>query len=214
MQLLTLLSIPIIFVSSAFYFIISRPSNVYIFDPTVLHSLTHSALQVHGNNTAAVVSQLVSELSATHPKHVNLDEEWVFNNAGGAMGAMYIIHASLTEYLIIFGTALGTEGHTGRHTADDYFYILQGEELAYAPGVYEPERYPQGSVHHLKRGQVKQYKMDSGCFALEYARGWIPGMLFFGFADTFTSTLDFYTLWRTVWITGREMIGNLMIGKL
>ncbi|KAH7068761.1 C-8 sterol isomerase [Paraphoma chrysanthemicola] len=234
MQLLTLLSIPVIFVSSALYFIISRSSNLYIFDPIVLHSLTHSALQVHGNNTAAVVSQLVSELSATHSKHVNLDEEWVFNNAGGAMGAMFIIHASLTEYLIIFGTALGTEGHTGRHTADDYFYILQGEELAYAPdypqvyealglslmksvtgkGVYEPERYPQGSVHHLKRGQVKQYKMDSGCFALEYARGWIPGMLFFGFADTFTSTLDFYTLWRTVWITAREMVGNLMMGKL
>lgn len=87
-------------------------------------------------------------------------------------------------------------------------------QLAHAAGSYEPEVYPPGSVHLLRRGQVKQYKMPEGCFALEYARGWIPPMLGFGFADTFTSTLDFGTLWRTVAVTGREMVGNLMRGKL
>ncbi|KAF2631126.1 ERG2 and sigma1 receptor-like protein [Macroventuria anomochaeta] len=172
--------------TSLMYMIEPYLSQLYIFTPQELHQLSKDALSVHGNDTASVVSYIVSALSKNHPDHVNLDEEWIFNNAGGAMGAMYIIHASVTEYLIIFGTAIGTEGHTGRHTADDYFHILKGEQLAYAPGkgVYEPEVYPQGSVHHLRRGDVKQYKMDKDCFALEYARGWIPPMLFFGYADS------------------------------
>jgi len=39
-------------------------------------------------------------------------------------------------------------------------------------------------------------------------------MLPFGFADGTLSTLDFTTLYHTVRITAREMIGNLMLGKI
>ncbi|KEZ39692.1 C-8 sterol isomerase [Scedosporium apiospermum] len=184
-----------------------------IFDDKELHELAQRAIAAHPEDTKAIVDFIVSDLHEKHPKNVNLHQEWIFNNAGGAMGAMYVIHASITEYLIIFGTAIGTEGHTGRHTADDYFNILTGTQLAYTAGTFEPEVYPPGSVHHLQRGTVKQYRMPEGCFALEYARGWIPPMLFFGFADGLSSTLDFPTLWRTTYVTGREMIGNLLTGK-
>lgn len=39
-------------------------------------------------------------------------------------------------------------------------------------------------------------------------------MLFFGYADTFSSTLDFPTLWATSRITGSQMIKNLLQMKL
>jgi C-8 sterol isomerase len=39
-------------------------------------------------------------------------------------------------------------------------------------------------------------------------------MMFFGLADIASSTLDVGTLYDTVRITGREMIRNLLHGKL
>ncbi|KAJ5893822.1 hypothetical protein N7495_005513 [Penicillium taxi] len=212
---LSILAIFLAIFSAVYSYYDARLEQFYIFDPEHLHDLSQRAIQAHGEDTRSIVNFIVAELEEkVGPNHLSTQEEWVFNNAGGAMGAMYIIHASITEYLIIFGTAIGTEGHTGRHTADDYFNILSGTQLAYVPGSFEPEVYPPGSVHHLQRGQVKQYKMDSSCFALEYARGWIPPMLFFGYADTLSSTLDFPTLWATSRLTAVEMISNLLKGKI
>ena len=38
-------------------------------------------------------------------------------------------------------------------------------------------------------------------------------MMFFGFGDAVSSTLDLPTMWTTTVITAREMIGNLLVGK-
>ncbi|CAO2654680.1 Nn.00g114130.m01.CDS01 [Neocucurbitaria sp. VM-36] len=185
MRLLTILGIIIGAVSTTMYFLESHLEKFYIFSPSELHELASEAISLHGNDTTSVVSHIVSSLSNTHADYVNLDEEWVFNNHGCAMGAMYIIHASITEYLIVYGTAIGTDGHSGRHTADDYFIILRGEELAYAPGpgVYEPQRYPQGTVNHLRRGEVIQYKMQPESFALDIHE-------YIGFPDVVEDDMD------------------------
>jgi C-8 sterol isomerase len=92
---LTLLAVIVALLSALFYFLDSHLEWFYIFTPSELHDLSLRAIGAHGNDTRAVVGFIVRELSDKLPGgYVNLDEEWIFNNAGGAMGAMYIIHAS------------------------------------------------------------------------------------------------------------------------
>jgi C-8 sterol isomerase len=94
-QTLTVLAIVVAALSAVFYFLDSHLDWFYIFTPAELHELALRAIKSHGNDTKAVVDFIVGELSVKLPGgFVNLDEEWIFNNAGGAMGAMYIIHAS------------------------------------------------------------------------------------------------------------------------
>ncbi|RUS22367.1 hypothetical protein BC937DRAFT_89534 [Endogone sp. FLAS-F59071] len=187
----------------------------YVFDPVILQQLAQENIAAYdGNNTQALITNLVADLDARYPGHINLKQEWVFNNAGGAMGAMYIIHASITEYVIIFGTPVGTEGHTGRYFADDYFIILEGEQWAFAPGQLKREVYLPGDMHHLARGDSQQYKIPEHAWALEYARGWIPTMLPFGIADTLFSTLDLTTLYHLFRLYGKSVVGQLFMGKI
>ncbi|KAK8101458.1 hypothetical protein PG999_011832 [Apiospora kogelbergensis] len=192
-RILSFVAILVGVLSSIAYLVDRNLDSFYIFKTDHLHDLAKRGIAAHGNDTRAIVDYITAELHEMHPKNVNLKQEWFFNNHGGAMGSMYIIHASITEYLIIFGSAIGTEGHSGRHTADDYFHILTGEQWAYKAGEYAREIYPAGSVHHLVRGEVKGYKIPEHCFALD--------------------TLDLPTMWTTTVITAREMIGNLLVDQ-
>ncbi|CCC70014.1 hypothetical protein NCAS_0D04330 [Naumovozyma castellii] len=195
------------------------PKN-YIFDPQTINQICNTVIAAHSSTantedfSAETLLRDVRDALASHygEEYINkyTREDWVFNNAGGAMGQMLILHASISEYVILFGTAVGTEGHSGVHFADDYFTILHGSQTAAFPYETEPEVYSPGMTHHLQKGYAKQYSMPSGSFALELAQGWIPCMLPFGFLDTFSSTLDLYTLWKTSYLTAKDMGKNLI----
>lgn len=72
---------------------------------------------------------------------------------------------------------IGTAGHSGRFLAEDYFYILDGEQWAYAQGELDRQVFRPGDCHVLRRGAAEGYRMPDRCYALEYARGLIPAML-------------------------------------
>ena len=183
----------------------------YVFDPLVLHEIVRSDL---GQPLAVLVDSLGAEIETRYPGHVFPRRDWVFSNAGGTMGHFTILHASLTEYIIVFGTPIGTEGHTGRFASEDFFYILEGEQWAYSPGELEKRVYRPGDCHVLPRGHAEGWSMPGHAYAMEYARGIIPAMLPFGLADAVTSTLDLPTIVKTFRLYTHAVVREALRGKL
>jgi C-8 sterol isomerase len=182
----------------------------HIFEPAELQEIAQRAI---GKPTDLLFRQVIDDLAERYPGHIDRHPEWIFNNAGGAMGAMIVLHASITEYVIIFGTPIGTEGHTGRFAADDWFTILEGEQWAFAEGDLERQVFRPGDQHHLPRGTSKAYRIPEHCWALEYARGFIPQMLPFGLADSIFSTVDYKTVARLFKIYARATMRELKQGE-
>ena len=185
----------------------------YIFDPEVLHDVVKRTVS-EGGGLKDKITRVRAELSMLYPGHIRHEDEWVFNIAGGALGEMTIVHASLTEYVIVFGTPIGTQGYSGRFLAEDYFMVLEGEHWTFLEGDLEKHVMRPGERTILRRGEAKAYRMPDRCYGVEYARGLIPTMLPFGLADSFSSTLDPAPVWRTMRLYTRAVMGELLRGKI
>ena len=59
---------------------------------------------------------VVDKLSTAYHGHILSAEkqEWIFINCGGWMGSFLVLHASVTEYVMLFGTAIHTSGNSGK----------------------------------------------------------------------------------------------------
>lgn len=179
----------------------------YVFDPAVLREVAKKGV---GAPRHELFRAVTDELERCYPGCITQQPEWFFNNAGGAMGMLTILYASWKEYLIFFGTPLGTSGHTGRYSfVEDYAFLLDGEMWYCAEGETERTVYQAGDEILLQRGQAKCYRIADHAWVLEYARGAIPTMLPFGLADALFSTLDYKTVFRTFRIYGRHVLKNL-----
>jgi hypothetical protein len=183
-----------------------------IFDSETLHAIAKNATGLDTKDAA--FAQIIAELKGEYRGHVRDDIPWVFNNAGGAMGQMKLLHASLSEYLIFFGTPIGTEGHSGRYASEVWDFIIDGEVWCYEEGQFERSVYGPGDVAYLAGGRAKGYAVPNAAFMLEYARGPIPGMMPFGIADAVFSTIDLPTIGKTAWYYTQLVVGELLKGKV
>lgn len=184
----------------------------HVFHPDVLGACAQRGI---GLPLESAFDAITAELVRHYPAHVDAGpRRWMFNNAGGAMGQICLLHCSFTEYLIFFGSPIGTEGHSGRYATRVYDWVFDGEMWCYLEGDTERTVFAPGSTAYLGPDQVKGYRIPDHAWMLEYSRGLILTMLPFGLADTLLSTLDFKTLGRTLNSYTKQVAGSLMRGKL
>ncbi len=185
----------------------------YVFNPEKLEEIVNRHTD---KPLEEAFDAITKDLAEEYPKHIYTGpRNWMFNNAGGAMGQMALIHGSITEYIIFFGTPIGTEGHSGRYFARVYDYMIQGEVWSYVEGSLEKVISKPGvNALDLPAGVAKGYRASEDAWMLEYSRGLIPTMLPFGLWDTLFSTLDVVTFVKTFWYYGKLIIGQLLKGKI
>ena len=183
-----------------------------VFDPDTLHQIAQ--LGVGKPTHEAMCQAVIDGLLREYPEWIR-PQPWIFNMAGGAVGAMKVLHASLSEYLLLFGSSIGTEGFSGRYRIGIHDFVLSGEMWTYTDDdmgtkvVTGP-----GERAYLSPERCKGYRLPDGCWMLEYGRGPIPTALPFGLADAALSMIDGETIRKTLWYYGKLVVGNLLKGKI
>ncbi|MFX1498272.1 MAG: ERG2 family protein [Promethearchaeota archaeon] len=180
--------------------------NHCIFEPRKLWQIAKKGI---GYPTKEAFDTIIKTLAEEYPGYIETKQDWVFNFAGGAMGQMIVLHGSFREYLIIFGTSLGTEGNSGRYKAEVFDFVFSGEMLCEYTGCFKKEIYKPGSLAYLPPSIVKHYCIKGQAWMLEYARGNIVSMLPFGFADSIISALDYMAVLKTIRLYGKQVVKNL-----
>lgn len=169
----------------------------YVFNKEDIAKL---AKQYAGQDHEQAFSKIVVELRRRYPGHILPDEDlqWVFVNAGGWMGSMCLLHASFTEYLMLFGTAMDTGGHSGRYWAEISDTIISGTFRQWKEGTTKSEIYYPGDTIVHGAGDATSVQWTAGTWMVEYGRGLIPSALGFALSDTVFSTQDFITMFYTL----------------
>ena len=183
----------------------------HVFDPGRVHEIARTAA---GLPHEPMVKTVVDGLHAAYPGHITRDPRWVISRAGGAMGMMMLLHGSLSEYVMLFGTPLGTEGFSGRYRMEIWDFVLAGEMWTYtedAGGERVVTR--PGEVARLSRGCAKGYRLPDACWMLEYGHGPVLTMLPFGLSESLLA-LDLRTVWRTLAAYAPLAIAELRQGKV
>jgi C-8 sterol isomerase len=182
-----------------------------LFQPDVLHAIARGAVGLPHDQMA---QRVTDELARLYPGHIETRPNWMLSLAGGVTGIMTVLHGSLSEYVLIFGTPVGSEGFSGRYWIEIHDFMLAGEMWTYTEADFAERRaFRPGDAAVLRRGEAKGVRLSEGAWMLEYGRGAIPSALPFALSDAVIA-FELQTIARTIWTYGRLTVRELRRGKI
>ena len=181
--------------SHAFVCYRSAKMSKCVFEPDDLQRIVQMHLDVPLEQR---LDRIAETLHDVYGEHIHPGNEWIWSNAGGIMCSMNVLHNSPKEYLLFCGTAVGSEGHSGRHRAELYDIVVHGELQTFRPNQFKATTLKPGDVSHLPRQTTNGSHLSKECWLLEYARGNILSMFPFALGDTLFSTQDLTDLRKTM----------------
>lgn len=159
------------------------------FDKEVIRNIAEKAV---GLGREEAFHNISKQLQTAYPQLITDSSEWIFINAGGWMGSFYLLHASLTEYVLLFGTAIETSGHSGRYWIDIYDTLIRGTFQQWSEGTtYYVTYSPGDTIYHPRLSATAVRWKVSICYTRKILGCWNMHMdLFF---------LPFYLLYPTLY---------------
>jgi hypothetical protein len=184
----------------------------YLFDPEQLQRMAQLGI---GHPPKEAARLVIDQLSLAYPRHIERRQDWLFSLSAGAVGVMTPLHCSLSEYLIIFGTPVGTEAFSGRYHIDIYDFLMGGEMWTYTEDCCSERVITRpGEMALLERGRVKGFRLLEGTWLLEYGRGPVPTAIPMALGDAVFSGMDPKIVAKTFWHYGRLVLKELLQGKI
>lgn len=147
----------------------------------------------------ALLVRLVSGLREHYGTHIVEDPHWIFSMVGGATGVMAVLHASIGEYLVVFGTPLGTEGYSGRYSVHIHDWVLRGE--MWTLRIDDPMRKhvtAAGECRELPRGLTTAFRLIEDTWLVEYGRGNAATSLRHSIGDAIFRAMDAHNIIETL----------------
>jgi len=179
----------------------------YIFDPDRLHAISKKGTD--GKDLESSFNAILDELENCYPGKINREIRWLENIAGQALGKLAFLYATLSEYVIFFGTPFHvSSSHSGRYGADVWDFVFKGKMDCMPEGSIKWDTYGPGEGAHLERGMIKYYRTIDDTWMLEYGRGSIIGMLRFGVFGHMSITKDWTLTLKQIKAYGRLVLKN------